>query len=85
MAQGKRRQKAQADRAKRRAQKFARYEQRKDKLPNPETKFGRRWWDRRAGRPINNRSHEPKPWFYAAVMEAHSRFDRAESLAAQAA
>ena len=80
MAKGKRRQKAQADRAKRRAQKFARYEQRRDRLPNPETKFGARWWARRAGHPINNRSHENKPWFYAAAMEAHARFDRAESI-----
>lgn len=85
MAKSKRRQKSQAERAKRRAAKFARYEQRKDKLPNPETKFGKRWWARRGGEGMNPRSHERKPWFYEAVTSAFAEMARTEASKQRAA
>lgn len=85
MAKSKRRQKQQAERAQRRARKFARYEKRKTEAPSPETKYGARWWARRRGEPVSDRSKENPAWFQTEALRmawANSEQIRAERLAA---
>lgn len=59
----KRRQKILKKRSDKKMSKLHSYRERESLLPDPQTKYGKRWHARRAGKPMSARHGEPLPWW----------------------